>query len=65
MAAGGQGGTITVGSNGDLDGQSFGLGAASKDQRANKDALLKMTRNKRQPAPGAGPSKTPGGQQIK
>ncbi len=46
------------GTAGELDGQSFGLGTASKDQRANKEALLKMTRTKRQVA-----NKTPGGQQ--
>jgi hypothetical protein len=45
------------GTAGELDGQSFGLGTASKDQRANKEALLKMTRTKRQVA-----NKTPGGQ---
>ncbi|CAF4339054.1 unnamed protein product, partial [Rotaria magnacalcarata] len=53
------------GTAGDLDGQSFGLGAASKDQRTNKEALLKMTRNKRQPAAAAAPTtKAPGVQQI-
>lgn len=53
------------GTAGDLDGQNFGLGTASKDQRANKEALLKMTRNKRQAAPGATTtSKTPGAQQT-
>lgn len=46
-------------SAGELDGQSFGLGATTKDQRASKDNILKMTRNKRQ-GPAAA-SKTPGG----
>lgn len=45
---------------GELDGQSFALGTASKDQRANKEALLKLTRNKRVAA-----NKTPGGQTAK
>ncbi|CAF3904181.1 unnamed protein product [Adineta steineri] len=36
------------GTAGELDGQNFALGTVSKDQRVNKDALLKMTRNKRQ-----------------
>lgn len=45
---------------GELDGQNFSLGNAPKDQRANKEALLKMTRNKRQTA-----NKTPGGQTAK
>jgi hypothetical protein len=53
------------GTAGDLDGQNFGLGTASKDQRANKEALLKMTRNKRQTAAGATTTKTPGAQQTK
>jgi len=53
------------GTAGDLDGQSFGLGTAQKDQRANKEALLKMTRNKRQSAAGASPTKPPGAQQTK
>jgi len=52
-----QGGSGLTGIAGDLDGQSFSLGTASKDQRVNKEALLKMTRNKRQTA-----NKTPGGQ---
>ncbi|CAF0759156.1 unnamed protein product [Rotaria sp. Silwood1] len=52
------------GTAGDLDGQNFALGTASKDQRVNKDALLKMTRNKRQPAAGATTSKTAGVQQM-
>jgi len=52
-----QGGISMGGTAGELDGQSFGLGTASKDQRANKEALLKMTRTKRQVA-----NKTPGGQ---
>ncbi len=48
------------GNAGELDGQGFSIGTASKDQRANKEALLKMTRNKRQAA-----NKTPSGQQSK
>ena len=48
------------GTTGELDGQSFGLGVAPKDQRVNKEALLKMTRSKRQAA-----SKVSGGQQAK
>jgi hypothetical protein len=55
-----QGGSSMGGTSGELDGQSFGLGIASKDQRANKEALLKMTKTKRQAA-----NKTPGGQQSK
>jgi hypothetical protein len=58
QGAGGMGGNT-----GDLDGQNFGVGMASKDQRANKEALLKMTRNKRQTGAGAATSKTPGGGQ--
>lgn len=41
------------GNAGDLDGQNFGVGSGSKDQRANKEAMLKMTRGKRQPGPAA------------
>ncbi len=55
-----QGGSSMGGIAGELDGQNFGLGNASKDQRANKEALLKMTKTKRQIA-----NKTPGGQQAK
>ncbi len=55
-----QGGSSMGGTAGELDGQSFALGTASKDQRVNKEALLKMTRTKRQAA-----NKTPGGQQAK
>ncbi len=55
-----QGGFSMGGTAGELDGQNFGLGTASKDQRVNKEALLKMTRTKRQAA-----NKTPGGQQVK
>jgi hypothetical protein len=58
-------GASTGGTAGDLDAQNFGLGTASKDQRANKEALLKMTRNKRQTAAGATTTKTPGAQQTK
>jgi hypothetical protein len=54
-----QGNNNAAGVAGELDGQNFALGATTKDQRANKDALLKMTRNKRQ-GPAAA-SKTPGG----
>jgi hypothetical protein len=54
-----QGASSTGGTAGELDGQNFALGTASKDQRANKEALLKMTRNKRQAA-----NKTPAGQQA-
>lgn len=64
----GHGASGMGGNAGDLDGQNFGLGAGSKDQRANKEALLKMTRGKRQPGapPAAVPTgKTPGGQQTK
>ena len=50
-----QGANSMMGVAGELDGQSFSLGTASKDQRVNKEALLKMTRNKRQTA-----NKTPG-----
>ncbi len=53
------------GTAGDLDGQNFGLGMASKDQRANQEALLKMTRNKRQTGAGATTTKPPGAQQTK
>ncbi|CAF4087257.1 unnamed protein product [Rotaria magnacalcarata] len=53
-----QGATSIGGNSGELDGQSFGIGTASKDQRVSKDALLKMTRNKRQAT-----SKTSPGQQ--
>ena len=60
QGASGMGGTA-----GDLDGQNFGLGTAGKDQRANKDALLKMTRNKRQTPADAPTNKTPGAQQPK
>ena len=60
-----QGANSMGGNAGELDGQRFALGANSKDQRANKEALLKMTRNKRQPAAGAATNKTPGAQQIK
>ncbi|CAF1184045.1 unnamed protein product [Rotaria sordida] len=59
MSGASQGASTMVGTAGELDGQSFGLGIASKDQRVNKEALLKMTRNKRQAA-----SKTSGGQQA-
>ena len=55
-----QGASSLTGVAGDLDGQSFSLGTASKDQRVSKEALLKMTRNKRQTA-----NKTPGGQAPK
>ncbi len=48
------------GTAGELDGQSFALGTVSKDQRVNKEALLKMTRNKRQAT-----GKTPAAQQSK
>ncbi|CAF2794309.1 unnamed protein product [Rotaria sp. Silwood2] len=58
MSGASQGASTMGGTAGELDGQSFGLGTASKDQRVNKEALLKMTRNKRQAA-----TKTPGGQQ--
>lgn len=44
------------GGAGDLDGQNFGLGAGSKDQRANKEALLKMTRGKRPTGAAAAPT---------
>jgi hypothetical protein len=44
------------GTAGELDGQNFALGTGSKDQRANKEALLKMTRNKRQTAAGGAPT---------
>ncbi len=53
------------GTAGDPDGAS---GAPSKDQRVNKDALLKMTRNKRQTATTTAPAaaaKTSGTQQTK
>lgn len=53
------------GTAGDLDGQNFGIGAASKDQRTNKEALLKMTKNKRQTAAAATTTKTSGAQQAK
>ena len=56
------------GNAGDLDGQNFGVGSGSKDQRANKEAMLKMTRGKRQAAPPAAAaptSKTPGFQPAK
>jgi hypothetical protein len=59
-----QGASSMGGTVGDLDGQNFGLGAASKDQRANKEALLKMTRNKRQTAAGVTTTKTSGAQQT-
>jgi hypothetical protein len=55
-----QGASGMGGNAGELDGQGFAVGTASKDQRANKEALLKMTRNKRQAA-----NKTPSGQQAK
>ena len=44
---------------GELDGQNFAVGSTSKDQRASKEALLKMTKNKRQGP--AAPSKAAGG----
>jgi len=55
------------GTAGDPDGQNFALGTSSKDQRANKDALLKMTRNKRQTSTTTAPAaaaKTSGTQQT-
>ncbi|UJR10395.1 hypothetical protein I4U23_014598 [Adineta vaga] len=39
-----------VGTAGELDGQNFALGTVPKEQRVNKEGLLKMTRNKRQAA---------------
>ena len=60
QGAGGMGGHA-----GDLDGQNFGLGVASKDQRANKEALQKLTRNKRQAGAPAPTTKPPGAQQAK
>lgn len=60
---GGMGGNV-----GDLDGQNFGVGSGSKDQRANKEAMLTMTRGKRQaaaPLAAAPTSKTPGAQPAK
>ena len=63
MAGLGQANNSAGGTAGELDGQNFGLGATTKDQRASKDNILKMTRNKRQ-GPAAA-SKTPGGAAIK
>jgi hypothetical protein len=58
-----QGANSMGGNAGELDGQRFALGANSKDQRANKEALLKMTRDKRQT--GGVTTKTTGTQQAK
>ncbi len=41
------------GMGGDPDGQNFGLGVGSKDQRTNKETLLKMSQNKRPTGGGA------------
>lgn len=54
-----QGPNSASGTAGELDGQSFSIGTASKDQRVNKEALLKMTRTKRQTT-----NKAPGGSQA-
>lgn len=37
---------------GDLDGQGFGIGQASKDARASKNDLLKVTKKNRSKAAG-------------
>ncbi len=60
-----QGASGMGGNAGDLDGQNFGLGLASKDQRANKEALQKLTRNKRQTGAAGPTTKPPGAQQTK
>jgi hypothetical protein len=60
-----QGANSMGGNAGELDGQRFALGANSKDQRANKEALLKMTRDKRQTGAGGATTKTTGTQQAK
>ncbi|CAF1205076.1 unnamed protein product [Adineta ricciae] len=39
-----------TGTAGELDGQSFALGTVPKEQRVNKEGLIKMTRSKRQAA---------------
>jgi hypothetical protein len=60
-----QGASGMGGNAGDLDGQNFGLGLASKDQRANKEALQKLTRNKRQTGAAGPTTKPPGAQHTK
>ena len=48
MSGSSQGMGNTGGVTGELDGQSLSFGTVPKDQRTNKEALIKMTRNKRQ-----------------